>query len=136
MKDSNDKRLDRLSRNIMEAAELQQPSFDFTKNVLQSIEALNKLSVTIYKPLISKSVWFGIGALIIGIFAVVLFLNTESTASWFVKTNRFLSRLDFENPFADLRLSPFSGYALFIFMGMVLLQFWFVKRYLAKRFKH
>lgn len=136
MKDSNDKRLDRLSRNIMEAAELQQPSFDFTKNVLQSIEALHRSSVTIYKPLISKSVWFGIGALIIGIFAVVLFLNTESTASWFVKTNRFLSRLDFKDSFADLRLSPFLDYALFIFMGMVLLQFWFVKRYLARRFKH
>lgn len=136
MKDSNDKRLDRLSRNIMEAAELQQPSFDFTKNVLQSIEALHRSSVTIYKPLISKSVWFGIGALIIAIFAMVLFLNTESTASWFVKTNRFLSRLDFKDSFTDLRLSPFSGYALFIFMGMVLLQFWFVKRYLARRFKH
>lgn len=58
MKDNMDNHIEKLVDKSMKKIELESPSLDFTKNVMTQIDALEKSSITSYKPLISKPMWF------------------------------------------------------------------------------
>ena len=103
MKENADKYLDDLSRKVIGKSSLESPSYDFTKNVMAQVKALTGSTLTTYKPLISKSMWFIITLLASSGVAYILF-GPQTESLWLQKLNlnQYLSMpsLDtgFENP--------------------------------------
>lgn len=87
MNDKGDKKLEHLVDKMMKETSLETPSVDFTSNVMSQVEVMANSNVTTYKPLISKPVWFGLLALLIGAL-VYSFFNSTTESSW-------LSDIDF-----------------------------------------
>jgi len=60
------KHIDSLVEKVVKESSLESPSLDFTSNIMSKIEAVPQNEITVYEPLISKSVWLAISILVIG----------------------------------------------------------------------
>ncbi|NRD20631.1 hypothetical protein HNV08_11275 [Winogradskyella eckloniae] len=126
-----DKNIEEFIDNIMSEAGLEQPSLDFTANVMSQVEASSTSNATVYKPLISKPVWFIILGSFIALVGYVVLGNTETTASW-------TDRLELpEVPFNLLENISFEFssalmYAFILLALMVSIQVSVVKYYFQK----
>lgn len=127
MKENEDKYLDDFTKKIIKKAALESPSIHFTSEIMSQVAALNDKSVTIYKPLISKKVWFLI-ALSFVVLCTYLILGTETEKeSW-------LSTLDF-NALSGFKMSKTLMYAVVFFGLMFCIQIPFLKNHFDKRFE-
>jgi hypothetical protein len=75
MKTSEDKLIEKLVDTIMKDSVLEKPSFDFTTKVMSQVLTTNTSKVYVYKPLISKYVFF----LIFGCFITLFFYLEPQT---------------------------------------------------------
>ena len=73
MKAPMDKHYDDLAKKIVVSAAIDQPSDDFTQNLMAKIETLPQKASFKYKPVIAKPVLYG---LVIGFIALVLYRRT------------------------------------------------------------
>ena len=83
MKENTDKYLDDLAKKIIKEGSIESPSFNFIESVMSQVLNLNKNHAIVYKPLISKSVWFLILAAIIMIVIYTVYSGEQlGGVSW------------------------------------------------------
>ncbi|WP_411895428.1 hypothetical protein [Winogradskyella sp. A2] len=79
--EQGDKRIEELVNKLMAADSLEKAPLEFTDNVMAKVEALQKSTVTVYKPLIPKYVWWLIGSGFIALVGYIIFNQPKSTTS-------------------------------------------------------
>ena len=134
-KDDN-KKMDGFIQKRMKAEGLEHPSLNFTNAIISKIEAeKGPRQVLAYKPLIAKKVWYGLGALLIGIFGFLFYGNTVTQFNWWSeKTLLEFGKLDLLEKMpkfsvSDIYIYAFVGMAFFVGLQIVLLKNHFNKRY-------
>lgn len=136
MKENEDKSIEKLITKVMQTSTLETPSFDFTTQVMNQVNALNTNKVITYQPLISKKAW----AIIFGCFVafmIYIFMTTSpETTSWM---NTLDFSVLFENNTSKLLsrvlFSKTTTYILVISTVMLLVQLPMLKNYFDKRLK-
>ena len=134
MNEKVDKQIEKLVERSMKTQSLESPSSNFTSMVMDQVLALNKSKVTIYKPLISKPMWFAIFVVALLIVSYIIFgMNTTET-SWLsfidlsVITDNKLS-----NTLSGFRVSKTVMYSVVLFGIMLFIQVPILKNYFDKR---
>ena len=134
--EKDDKRIEDLVNKLMEADALEQPSFDFTDNVMAKVEALSESSITTYKPLIPKPVLWFIAASFVLFVGYVLFKQPADSSSTSLSERYNLPELSF-NLFDGM--SDFSSilmYATVLLAIMVSIQIPLLKQYFNNRLSY
>jgi hypothetical protein len=126
--EANNKNIEAIIDKLMSADSLEQPSLDFTDKVMSKVNAISNSSVTMYKPLIPKSVWF----VIVGAFIALvgyIYLNEPTTNS------TWLDGLEISNPLENVsfNFSTTFMYAVVLLAIMLSIQVPFLKYYFNKR---
>jgi hypothetical protein len=130
MNENTNKHLDHFIDKVMKSSTLETPSFDFTSKVMSQITATQKNTVTIYKPLFSKTAWGILILLTAGIVGFSVFSKDNTTLGW-------LDQLDFSrvsNVFSGIKISQTAMYSLMMFAVMLFIQIPLLKHYFNKRF--
>ena len=134
MKENIDKHIENLVDKTMKKSTLESPSFDFTNAVMAQVNALEQSTVTTYKPLISKPMWFVLFALGFAIVLYIIFgMNTTETG-WLnsidlsVITDNKLS-----NAMSGFKVSKTVMYGVVLFGIMLFIQVPILKHYFDKR---
>jgi len=131
MKENANKYLDQFVDKVMKTSKLETPSFDFTAKVMSQVSATSKSTVTVYKPLISKTVWGILLVLGAGLVVFSIFSKDNTTLGWF-------DQLDFSkvsNVFSGVKISQTTMYSLLMFGVMLFIQIPLLKHYFNKRFE-
>ena len=129
MKEQTDKHIETFIDKAMKSSTLETPSFDFTVKVMSQITASSNSSVTVYKPLFSKSAWVIMLLLTAAILVYALFSNDTSTLGWFDKVD--LAKVF--NLFSGIKISQTAMYSLLMFAVMLFVQVPLLKHYFNKR---
>ncbi len=133
MNETSDNRIEKLIDSIMKDAPKEQPSVDFTANVMSQLALISNHQSTVYKPLISKKVW---GLLVIIVVSLIVFLGVSQPASqsWFQSfdlnsfgNHRILGR------FAAIQISGTTKVSIVMFAVMLMIQIPILKRYFDSR---
>lgn len=130
--EKDDKRIEDLVNKLMEADALEQPSFDFTDKVMAQVEALSDSSITTYKPLIPKSVFYAIAAGFLVLVGYVLFNDSTSSESL---TEKYNIAQDYQNILQGLSFDFSSTlmYSILFLAIMVSVQIPLLKHYVNNR---
>ena len=131
MKEHTNKPIEKLVDKVMKSSTLETPSFDFTAKVMSQVSATSRSTVTVYKPLFSKSAWVIILLLTAGIIGFSFLSNDTSTLGWFDKID--LSNVF--NLFSGIKISQTTMYSLLMFGVMLFIQVPLLKHYFNKRFE-
>lgn len=119
--------IDKKTQELIKEAGTYKPSADFLSNVISVVELKAKKET--YQPLISKTAWFIICALLLA-WMIVFYMYPSSYSSVF-KSFDLTSKLSFDNPFSGYEISNTLIYGLG-FLGLFLVQIPFLKRYMEK----
>lgn len=79
MKDRMDMRLEEMTAKIVKGAGLKEPTADFTSRIMETIEQQSQSTATVYTPLISKKMWWGIGIAVTAVVVFIISSNAELT---------------------------------------------------------
>lgn len=132
MKENEDKHLEELIDRIMKDQTLESPSFDFTSKIMSQIEVTKTSNVTVYKPLISKSILIGIiGSIIVLVLYSILFGNQQSTSTSSLFDFSVLYKNALINSF---HLSKTATYSILLTTIFLFVQISFLKSYFDKKF--
>jgi len=126
---NNDKRLEKFVDKLMADAPLEQPSLDFTAQVMSKVEALSTSKAIQYKPLIPKYMWWLIGAVCLGVVAYVYLTNPEYNFS--VYETLGINPIEFKG--VDITFPKTTMYAVALLAVMLLIQIPVLKHYVNKR---
>jgi hypothetical protein len=129
MKENANKKMEHFVGKVMKSSALESPSFDFTAKVMSQVTATSRSTVTVYKPLISKSAWVVLVFLTIGLIAFSIF-NTDTTSLG------LFDKLDFSrfsNLISGVKISQTAMYSLVMFAVMLFVQVPILKHYFNKR---
>lgn len=134
MNENVDKQLDELSKKVLLKTKVEQPSFDFTNNVMSKIESFSASGITTYEPLISKRSWILMGIALMSICGFAFFGTFDAKDSWLdaLGLDRFLE-FSIPNPLSNLEFSNTVFYALLLFSIMLCIQIPILKTYYDKR---
>ena len=130
--EKDEKRIDAFVDKLMANDTLEQPTLDFTDNVMSKVESISNSIATVYKPLIPKSVWLLIAASFIALVGYI-YLNEPATSSG------WLERLNLSNiavkPLENVafNFSKTLMYAVVLLAIMVSIQVPLLKHYFNKR---
>ena len=136
MEENNDSRFDAFVKEQIKKDGLEQPSLDFTKNVLLQIgEQSTSVVGKGYQPLISKPVWWSLACAFIAIFGYVVFGDFGSEPDKFsVLLFQKIGEFNLLGGLSDIVISNTYVYAfvgLAIFMGV---QIYLLKNHFDKRY--
>lgn len=137
MNENADKYLDNLTKKVIKETPLESPSFNFTASVMSQVTELSQDSVTMYKPLISKTGWIVISIVFLALIAYLLFGIQEESSSWF-------NTLDFSvwsnnkvtNLLSGLSIPKTLTYAVVLFGFMFSIQIPLLKNYFNQRLQN
>lgn len=127
----SDKNIEQLIDKMMTEEKLQSPSFDFTSKIMAEVHLLEEKKIKTYQPLISKPVWFFIGAAIV---ALIIYISLFSVS----ESNLEIGKLYTDkigNAFSGIHLSKTTLYAVLIVPFMVLIQVGILKNYFDKKYQ-
>lgn len=133
MKESEDKKLEKLVDHLMKGTELESPSFDFTSKVMLQALASRTNEATVYKALIPTSVFIGILA---GFIALTIYLLTNAdiqTNNWFLTMD--LSSIDTFTSTSFFEFSKITTYSVVFTTLILLIQISFLKKYFGEQIK-
>ncbi len=133
MKANEDKQIEKLVDSIMKDNMIESPSIDFTSKVMSKVLASKTSNVTLYKPLIPKSVFIAFFGCIIILFIYLLISGVKQENSWFSQI-----KFDFlyNNGLSSLfKVSKVMLYAVVSTTIMLLVQISFLKNYFNKQFE-
>lgn len=130
MKDDKEKKLDAFIKQLVHEVALEEPSANFTKNVLSKIEKVSlSAKSTGYTPLISRTAWYVLALAAISLLTIAIFGNVEFDL--FLKNNDFFSRLSQSGSRISLPSITFSN--VVVYAALVLVFFVYVQIYLLKK---
>lgn len=133
--ENEDKRIEDLVNKLMSADSLEQAPMDFTDNVMSKIEMLSETKTIVYKPLISKYVWWLLGLGFVAlIFNIIFNKSTDSSRS----SERFNLPEISLNLFSNLSIDFSSTlmYATVLLAIMVAIQIPLLKQYFNQRLSY
>lgn len=127
----DEKKIEELIGKLMSADTLEKPSIDFTDKVMSKVEAVSNSTITKYKPLISKPIWFIIAGGFIALVAYIYLKEPATNSSW-------LDRIDLSNVSNPLEQISFNFstslmYAVVFLAIMFSIQVPLLKHYFNKR---
>ncbi|MEO8820979.1 MAG: hypothetical protein ABI267_11060 [Ginsengibacter sp.] len=135
MKNKEDKNLEKLVENLMAEATLASPSIDFTSNVMSGVKAVEKRKSFVYKPVISKWAWLIIMGSIVFLFAFIIMDNPQSASAKGYFNVTFFNFEKMLKSFPEFQISTMTANVLLAATLMILIQIFFLKNYLNKRFE-
>ncbi|QCX01327.1 hypothetical protein FGM00_14860 [Aggregatimonas sangjinii] len=135
MNEKDNKKLEELVDKLMRETVLETPSADFTSKVLSQVDSIATSEVTTYRPLISKSVWIGLCALLVGT-VIYSFFNTTAEPNWFETVDfSVFTNSGIGNQLSDLVSSKAMFYAAILFASMFVVQISFLKNHFNRRLR-
>ena len=134
MNEKVDKQIEKLVERSMKTQSLESPSSNFTSMVMNQVHALNKSKITIYKPLISKPMWFAIFVIALLVVSYIIFgMNTtESGLLNFIDLS-ILTDNKLSNILSGFKVSKTVMYSVVLFGIMLFIQVPILKNYFNKR---
>lgn len=127
------KELDAFAKKYVKEVPKEQPSIDFTSNLMQKIALEETVHVIKTKSLISKKGWFGIVILMIGTLFLA-FSNTEESSLKIPELKLSLfNKIELPSVIEGISLSNTTIYAFVLFGVMMAFQFTYLKQYFDKR---
>lgn len=128
------KKLEETTARMMQGVDVEKPSIDFTASLMQGIHELETRKVTLYKPLISKSVWVGIALAFIGVIYFIAATNDPASSGLFNNLDfSVLTNNKITNGFSSISLPKTLVYAIGLFGFMLCVQIPFLKQHFDKR---
>lgn len=128
MKES-DKNIENLIDKMMVDHNLESPSIDFTAKIMTQVLATEKSKTKIYRPLISKQIWFAIAAASVALTIYIVMSSREN--------NTEIDPL-FAVNFADLlpaiSISNNILYAFLVIPFMIMIQIPLLKNYYERKY--
>ena len=136
MEENKDKNLDNFVRKSVKQAGLESPSDNFTTTLLAKIEASNqKVSITAYRPLISKVGWGALATIVVALSIFAWFGRVDTKLAWLEKMNMgALPQLDFLDKMPSLALSNIILYGLLVFGVFAVFQVLFLRQRLNSHY--
>ena len=123
-KNNQDKFIEEFTQKHLKVLELEEPSVDFTENIMEAILVKENSDVYQYKPLISKKVWAFVLTLITGLIFAVYKSSVETSLyekySW-LKQYSFSSIIELPS------FSLITVYACVIFSILMSIQILYLK---------
>ncbi len=134
MNEKVDKQIEKLVERSMKTQSLESPSSNFTSVVMDQVLALNKSKVTIYKPLISKPMWFALFVVALLVVSYIIFgMNTTETAWLNFIDLSFITDNKLSNTLSGFKVSKTVMYSVVLFGIMLFIQVPILKSYFDKR---
>ncbi len=131
MKDSKDKYIGILVEKMMKEVSLDKTSFDFTSKVMSKVLVTKPTYLTVYKPLISKTVLILIFVCIIILFTYIMSNGNNTTSGWMNTLN--WSQFYNNHLFFRFKFSKISLYAIVLATLMLFLQISLLKNYFRQQ---
>lgn len=131
MKEQTNKHIEHFVEKVMKSSSLEKPSFDFTAKVMSQVTSASRSTVTVYRPLISKTTWVILLLITAGVITYSLFSNDTTSLVWLDKLD--LSKVS--NIFSGIKISNTVMYSLLMFAVMLFIQVPMLKHYYNKRFE-
>jgi len=130
--ESNEKKIEAFIDKLMTADSLEQPSLDFTDKIMTKVESISNSTATVYKPLISKSVWYVIIGCFLALVAYIYLKEPAASSGLFDRFN--LSNISI-NPLQNVsfNFSKTLMYAMALLVIMMSIQIPLLKQYFNKR---
>jgi len=134
MNEKVDKQIEKLVERSMKTQSLESPSSNFTSMVMDRVLAIKQSRVTIYKPLISKPMWFALFVVALLVVLYIIFGMKTTETSWLnfidlsvITDNRF------SNTLSGFKVSKTVMYSVVLFGIMLFIQVPILKNYFNKR---
>jgi hypothetical protein len=128
----DDKKIEAFIDKLMSADRLEQPSIDFTANVMSKVEAIYFSTATVYKPLIPKFIWFIILGSFVALVGYIYLKEPVAKNVWFNRLDLSNISLNlFENTtfgFSATFMSAVVFLAIMVSIQVPLLKYYFNKR--------
>jgi hypothetical protein len=136
MEENKDKQLDDFVKKVVKNIGLETPSDHFTQSIMSKIAAQKENStITIYKPLISKTGWLVLAAITLFLFAFIIFGNLDLNVGWLPSIDRVASyKIGFFDTLKQLRLPNTLVYGLMGLTFFIYVQIIFLKKHLENRY--
>lgn len=130
----NDNGIEKLIEKMMAEEKLQSPSIDFTSKIMAEVLILEEKKRTVYKPLISKSVWISVGmALAFLVIYISLFSVSENNFKIDIIEKSYYDKIT--GIFSGIHFSKNILYAILIVPFMILVQVGVLKNYFDKKYQ-
>ncbi|GAA3598113.1 hypothetical protein Q4Q39_19620 [Flavivirga amylovorans] len=137
MKENADKYLDSLAKKVIKEASLERPSFNFTASVMSQVTELSNNTITVYKPLISKTGWIVISIVFLALIIYMLLGIQEEPVSWFDSLDlSVLSDNKILNLFSGFSIPKTLIYAVVLFGLMFCIQIPLLKSHFNQRLQN
>ena len=134
MKANTDKHIEKFVDKMMKETTLDTPSVDFTAQVMSQVLKIKTSQTTVYKPLISKWVWYGIFISMLGLIAYLSFNSSAVSGGLLEKFNLgTLPKFNIPNLFSGLHFSKTTIYACVFLTLMLFIQIPIIKHVMNKR---
>ncbi len=134
MKEYTEQHLDKLAKKVMQLSSLESPSLDFTAKIMAKVEASATSSITVYKPLISKSGWLIISILVIGGLTYGIFSSGLEGLGWFDNVDySIISNNKVTEAISGITFSKTLMYAIGLCGLVFFIQIPMMKHYFDKR---
>ncbi|KAA2216422.1 hypothetical protein [Maribacter flavus] len=131
MKEQEDKELDLFLKNAIKELRPEEVSENFNERLFQRIAQLNTKELK-YKPLISKTVWFSLALVLIGLLGFGFIMEPNTNFWLFSLKYNTIGNLDFfDVRFEEIKWNS-SSYAVLGFVIFILFQILFLKHYFSK----
>jgi len=137
MKEHIEQHLDSLAKKVIKETSLESPSKDFTSNIMAQLDNISIESVTTYKPLISKKVWFVFTIAILGGFIYTLIDGGLQSMGWFESIDlSVISNNKFVDAASSITISKILMYAVALFGLFWFAQIGIIKNHLEKQLNY
>ena len=134
MKANTDKYIEKFVDKMMKEISLETPSVDFTAQIMSQVLKIKTSQTTVYKPLISKWVWYGIFISMLGLIAYLSFNSSAVSGGLLEKLNLgTLLKFSMPNLFSGLHFSKTTIYACVLLTVMLFIQIPILKHHMGKR---
>ena len=134
MNEKIDKQIEELVERSMKTQSLESPSSNFTSMVMKQVHALEQSRVTVYKPLISKPMWFAMFVVTLLVVAYIIFgmKTTETGLLNFIDLS-ILTDNKLSSAMSGFKVSKTVLYSVVLFGIMLFIQVPILKNYFNKR---
>ncbi|WP_420552997.1 hypothetical protein [Tenacibaculum aiptasiae] len=124
--------LDAFAKKYIQEIEVEQPSLDFTSNLMSILEKEENIALYKATPLISKKVW----AVLLSILIISIFYVSKGTSIGWVKIPKikfdYFSKLQSFNFLEGITISNTVLYTCFFFTLMIFVQIYYLKNHFTR----